>query len=171
MTHPHHSLTYALHILVHRTLFSYTHWCPLLTIARKWKWPKCSSVGEWIMKTHTTKYYSAVEKKKYEISKWANLEQSMLQVQRDICVCSPSPALPSSRPPDLWVYNLEYPPKLRKYKETNSGSGGGWDGVETGIAGCRWHEFSNEKVRRILMLWQKGREVNTEGAGGRGINM
>ena len=42
----------------------------LFTIAKKWKQPKCPSVGEWMEKLwyiHTMEYYSVIKREKKEI--------------------------------------------------------------------------------------------------------
>lgn len=55
----------------------------LLTIAKKWKQPRCPSTDEWGNKmshVHTVEYYSALKRKKIltHATTWANLEGIML---------------------------------------------------------------------------------------------
>ena len=51
----------------------------LLTIAKTWKQPKCSSTDEWMKKmwyVYTMEYYSAIKKKKIGsfVETWMDLE-------------------------------------------------------------------------------------------------
>ena len=51
----------------------------LLTIARKWKQPRCPSTDEWIKKLwhiYTMEYYSTIKRNTFEsvLMKWVNLE-------------------------------------------------------------------------------------------------
>ena len=54
----------------------------LLTIAKTWKQPKCSSTDEWMKKmwyVYTMEYYSAIKKKKIGsfVETWMDLETVM----------------------------------------------------------------------------------------------
>ena len=51
----------------------------LFTIAKIWKQPKCPSVDEWIKKLlhiYTMKYYSAVKKKKGNLTLCVSMDES-----------------------------------------------------------------------------------------------
>ena len=55
----------------------------LLTIAKRWKQPKCPQTDEWIKKMwyiHTIEYYSALKKKEIleYVETWMNLEDILL---------------------------------------------------------------------------------------------
>ena len=54
----------------------------LLTIARKWKQPRCSETDEYVKKLlciYTVKYYSAIKRNAFEsvLMRWMNLEPTM----------------------------------------------------------------------------------------------
>ena len=58
----------------------------LLTIARTWKLPRCSSADEWIRKLwyiYTMQYYSAIKKNTFEsvLMKWMKLDPI---IQREV---------------------------------------------------------------------------------------
>ena len=58
----------------------------LLTIARKWKPPKCPSIEEWIKKKwyiYTVEYYSAIKRNEIELflEMWVDLETV---IQREV---------------------------------------------------------------------------------------
>ena len=43
-------------------------YCNIITVAKKWKQPKCPSIDEWIKKMwyiYTMEYYSAIRKDEY----------------------------------------------------------------------------------------------------------
>ena len=53
--------------------------CPLFTMARTWKQPRCPSADEWIRKLwyiYTMEYYSAIKKNTFEsvLMRWMKLE-------------------------------------------------------------------------------------------------
>ena len=57
---------------------------PLFLIAKKWKYPECLSIDEWINKRwslHTMEYYSTIKRNEVltSVTMWMNLENKMLR--------------------------------------------------------------------------------------------
>ena len=77
--------------LIQKDICTLTLIAALVTIAKIWRQPKCSSVNEWIKKMwyiHTMEYYSAVTKNKILtlVKTWMDLEgviSKISQMEKD----------------------------------------------------------------------------------------